>query len=131
MTGSGGTEPFSLKLRNVDELMPSSCHRTPLLLKEVFAALKKSIQDPSTDVNEFLQNPRDPDGKLRYLFDRYLRGKLKKWVDELQGIQLELDDELDWDLAETENERERPEKMEGIKELMFSHHEYLQGLKFH
>ncbi len=59
-----------------------------------------------------------------------MRGKFEKWIDELKGFQSELEEVLEWNLAEAENDGDRVEKMEGIMKLMRSHHEYLQGLEF-
>ncbi len=111
VTGSGGKNFLSLTLLTLGELMPFSCHRTPLLLQEAYAALKKSIQDSLLETDEFLQNPGHLDAKPRYDFGRCLRGKFKEWIDEVQGIHLEMEDDLDWDLAETENEGERNRKV--------------------
>ncbi len=94
--------------------MPSSIQRTSLLLKEAYANLKKSIQDPFPEVNELLSNPRDPNGKPRHTYGQYLHGKFKEWIDELQGVQSELIECLDRDFEESENEEERDEMEYGI-----------------
>ncbi len=46
------------------------------------------------------------------------------------GVQTELEEVLKRNLAEAENEGERVEKTEGMREQIRSHHEYLQGLEF-
>ncbi len=127
VTGSGGTDFLSLSLHTVIEPMPSRRHPAPDLLQQSYATHKKPIQDLLPALDELLQNPLDPDGKPRHIYGRDLRDKLKKWIDELQGVQSELEDVLDRDLADTENKEERVLKTER-KEVIISHGEFFQGL---
>ncbi|MCP3663278.1 MAG: hypothetical protein GY696_12425, partial [Gammaproteobacteria bacterium] len=128
VTGSGGTNFLSLTRRTIiGDLMPSGRSRTPDLLRESYAALKKPIQDLLPALDELLQNPLDPDGKPRHIHGRDLRDNLKKWIDELQGVQSELEDVLDRDLADTENKEERVERTELLVEVIRSHHKFLWG----
>ncbi|MCP3662857.1 MAG: DUF1759 domain-containing protein, partial [Gammaproteobacteria bacterium] len=129
VTGSGGTDDLSLNLWTIIEPMPPRRHRTPTALQESYAVVRKSIQDSLPILDELLQQPRDPEGKPRFQLAKSLRGKFQRFADELQGVQSELIEVLDRDLADAENEEDRVEKAEGLKEIVRSHREYLQGLE--
>ncbi len=101
---------LSLTSQTIGEPMAPRHHWTPVILQANYASTKKSIQDTLPRLGELLQDPRDTDGKLRYNLVRSLRGRLKKWVDELKGVQSELEKVLDRNLAPTEDEKDRVEK---------------------